>query len=260
MLFFNGTQKRLIKELPLTGLKLSACVHITKKNRLLGGLTLVEIFIVLGIIGVVAAITVPNLIQSYQKQATVEGLKTVYNTLSVAIQQSIIDNGPVSTWDMTGTTVADYGVFAETYILPYLSIAKRCQALTDECWAQKCLLLDNSVNSYFSAATNTRYSVILTNGMVVGFWPRNTWAEIHVDINGKKGPNIMGKDQFDMTMYKTATPNRGLYFYQQNQQGLSRTDLMTTGYPCAKTGSLAGFYCGALIFLDGWQIADDYPW
>ena len=219
--------------------------------------TLAEVLVVLGVIGVIAASTIPTLINNYQKQETVERLKIAYNILSVAIQQSQMDNGPISTWDMTGTTVADYGVFAEAYILPYLSIVKRCQTQTTECWAQKCLLLNKSTNSYFSAASNTSYSVILSNGMVMGFWPRNTWAEIYVDINGKKGPNIMGKDQFDMTMSKTATLNRGLYFYGQGQ---SRTALMTTGYPCAKIGSLAGWYCGAVIFLDGWQIADDYPW
>jgi len=48
--------------------------------------------------------------------------------------------------------------------------------------------------------------------------------------------------------------------YISNGSGYDRNTLKTSGYPCAKSGSLTGSYCGALILLDGWKIADDYPW
>lgn len=44
--------------------------------------TLAEVLITLGIIGVVAAITIPGLITKYQKLATVVKLKKVYSQLN----------------------------------------------------------------------------------------------------------------------------------------------------------------------------------
>ena len=43
------------------------------------GFTLAEVLITLGIIGVVAAMTIPNLITSAQKNATVTGLREAHS-------------------------------------------------------------------------------------------------------------------------------------------------------------------------------------
>ena len=59
------------------------------------GFTLAEVLITLGIIGVVAALTLPNLITQYQKNATVQGLKVAYSLLSQAVQKSISENGEI---------------------------------------------------------------------------------------------------------------------------------------------------------------------
>ena len=50
------------------------------------GFTLPEVLITLGIIGVVAALTIPNFIENYNKRATAVRLKKTYNTLATAIQ------------------------------------------------------------------------------------------------------------------------------------------------------------------------------
>jgi len=60
--------------------------------------TLAEVLITLGIIGVVAAMTMPVLMQNHKKQVTVARLKKAYNTISNAISLSEIDNGPMSDW------------------------------------------------------------------------------------------------------------------------------------------------------------------
>ena len=61
-----------------------------KKNY---GFTLAEILIALIVIGVIAAITVPTLIQNTQKQEYVSALKKAYSTLSQATQQIIAEEG-----------------------------------------------------------------------------------------------------------------------------------------------------------------------
>ncbi len=56
------------------------------------GFTLAEILITLGIIGVVAAVTIPMLISNYQKRSTETQLKKAYSLLVNASRQAIADD------------------------------------------------------------------------------------------------------------------------------------------------------------------------
>ena len=58
-----------------------------------GAFTLAEVLITLGIIGVVAALTLPSLIQKYQDQVLENQLKKTYSTLSQGIQKAMADDG-----------------------------------------------------------------------------------------------------------------------------------------------------------------------
>ena len=62
--------------------------------------TLAEILITLGIIGVVAALTLPSVITNYQKKTTIEQLKKRDSTFSQAIVQSQSENGNASEWEV----------------------------------------------------------------------------------------------------------------------------------------------------------------
>lgn len=61
--------------------------------------TLAEVLITLGIIGVVAAITLPSVIANYQKEETVAKLKKTYSVVNQAILQSIVENDDYSNWE-----------------------------------------------------------------------------------------------------------------------------------------------------------------
>ena len=58
--------------------------------------TLAEVLITLGIIGVVAAFTLPNLIANYKKNSTVEQLKVAYSTLNQAVPYQRVIYVPMS--------------------------------------------------------------------------------------------------------------------------------------------------------------------
>ncbi len=232
--------------------------------------TLAEVLITLGVIGVVAALTVPALIVKHQKQVTVTRLKETYSILNQAVISSQNDNGPIEYWDIPNATgfnadTYNYGkIFAKTYLLPYLKIIKECQYKSEDCRAKDAYRLDGSINSYSGALTNHTYNFVLSNGVVLGIWPRGDFVETYIDVNGKDKPNTSGKDIFNILLVKTSFKNAfgnfqraGVYFYGQ---GYDRDYLKTKVYPCAKSGSLSGLYCGALIMLDGWKIAPDYPW
>ena len=57
------------------------------------GFTLAEVLITLGIIGVVAAITLPTLIQNSQRRELQVGLKKGYSTISQALDMYYAENG-----------------------------------------------------------------------------------------------------------------------------------------------------------------------
>lgn len=61
--------------------------------------TLAEILITLGIIGVVAALTMPMLIGHFEKTTTATKLKKFYSVMAQATDKAMSENGDWSTWD-----------------------------------------------------------------------------------------------------------------------------------------------------------------
>ena len=69
--------------------------------------TLAEVLITIGIIGVVAALTMPVLVQNSQKKEVSVRLKKFYSTFSQAIIKSELDNSMKDDWFRTGNLVDD---------------------------------------------------------------------------------------------------------------------------------------------------------
>ena len=59
------------------------------------GFTLAEVLVTLGIIGVVSAMTVPTLMQNYQRKSYVTQLHKVYNGIIQASERYVSDNNYV---------------------------------------------------------------------------------------------------------------------------------------------------------------------
>ena len=234
------------------------------------GFTLAEVLITLGIIGVIAAMTMPTLIKHYQQHETVNRLKQTYSILSNAVRMSETENGLLETWEIPNAgrnneTYAHGKTFFENYLKTYIKMAKECKKLSNECWADKYTRTNGANNTFYSASSNYSYSIVLANGSVVSFWPRNTLCEVYIDLNGKKGPNKNGKDTFTIIISKTAKNDAygnfnksGVYMLGQ---GKTKAELTSSERGCSKTATTyAGAYCGALIMHDGWKIEKDYPW
>ena len=71
----------------------------SSKHKVQVGFTLAEVLITLGIIGVVAAMTIPTLMTNYQKKSTATQLKKTYATISNAVRLSEEENGELSGWE-----------------------------------------------------------------------------------------------------------------------------------------------------------------
>ena len=231
--------------------------------------TLAEVLITLGIIGIVAAVTLPTLISKYQKDVTAEKLRTTYSIINNAAKLSELDNDEKLNW-VFPITNSDVGPFVEKYYFPYFKGASLYNggkyAISNLSGREIYPLLTLNYNSK---------TVILSNGVFVTFlWntshTRYQW--IFVDINGLQKPNRIGRDVFVMegkqskyvTFYGAGNSINGLK-NDGNNYTEDEAENNRGGFGCSKKnkyGYYSGYHCGALIEASGWKIPedDDYPW
>lgn len=173
------------------------------KSRILAAFTLAEILIVLGIIGIVAEMTIPDLMISFQKQIYLTSFKKVYSTLNEALELMTTDNNCPGDLDCTG--IFGSGTDSETAgkeFVKYFKLAKDCGTSdTEKCWSDE--TNQNFDGSGGSGSYNGwgYYNFITADGMSFCLINNPTYAagflgHIFVDTNGPKPPNCFGKDVF----------------------------------------------------------------
>ncbi len=228
----------------------TTCVAMSKDYRK-AAFTLAEVLVTLGIIGIVAAMTMPVLIANHQKKETVAKLKKAYSILQQATIFAKQEYGEVNDWDYS-----DPYEFGQKYFKPYLKVIvdtqKEIYSWTD---------LTGNSHSY-----STWPTLILADGTYIFIYLADPGYPVNfhigVDINGKQKPNKLGRDLFLFTYYKNA-----LRTYSQYETGMpNRNNVVYPGTSgqCnvdAQGGVMGpGSYCSTLIEMDGWEIKDDYPW
>ena len=97
--------------------------------------TLAEVLITLGVIGIVAAMTLPMLIEDYRKKEIPIRMKKFYSTIESAIQLAVLDNGDMQYWTypVEQNDAESTSAFVKTYIFPYLTGIKECDAGDNKC-------------------------------------------------------------------------------------------------------------------------------
>ncbi len=78
-----------------------SAAHVTSPPIAARGFTLAETLITLGIIGIIAAITIPSLITKYRRTVASTKLKKFYSTINQAIRQSIAENDDIVYMDLS---------------------------------------------------------------------------------------------------------------------------------------------------------------
>lgn len=186
------------------------------------GFTLAEVLITLGVIGIIAALTLPSLISKYRERQVVSQVKVAYSIFDQAFRRAIGENGPIESWGLSDlTATSDVGVDDEgnnyriinyvndaniqtskilfEAISPYLKLVKSCKDGEEN----KCVIPGDNFEKSSQIAYAQKmnyYSGILSNGMsfyifgrsggckmVVGTSEplKNICATLTVDINGK---------------------------------------------------------------------------
>ena len=217
-----------------------------QKIKQLTAFTLAEVLITLGIIGIVAAMTMPTIIANYKKKVTVEKLKQTYSMFNQVLAKSQADNGDLKNWDYS---LSDED-FTQLYILPYLTSTSISRYTIHTLYTGK-----GGEYLYWS---NLAQHYLSKNGVA---WSLRTLNDVHylmIDLNGKQAPNILGVDAF--TFEISPTRNR-LEPFCANK---TREQILNTDVHACKRDNQWFYYrggcCAALIMKDGWKISDDYPW
>ena len=179
--------------------------------------TLAEVLITLGIIGIVAAMTLPTLIQKQNDAAIIASLKKNYSILSQALVKSQLKLGFFETWDIdtSGSNPEEGGTPANmknvyNAIKPELKVLKECEDKAG-CWHKgvtKDLRGSNSGRDsigigsgifIFKLADGTNISIDdfapATLNQIGSNYNKSTYA-FWVDANGDKRPNTIGRDIF----------------------------------------------------------------
>lgn len=172
--------------------------------------TMAEVLITIGIIGVVAAMTLPGLINNMQNQEKVTALKKAYSILSQATLLAIELNGDSGSW---GIKDNDTEVIERlfSYYRPQLKIIKYCSGVKGGCSVDTVKDLKGNkfhwYNNNHSIGANA-LSIRLEDGMTITFdvfsSPKNEFGVdttgpvlvFIVDVNGEKSPNQFGRDIF----------------------------------------------------------------
>ena len=183
--------------------------------------TLAEVLITLAIIGVVAAMTMPTLIQNHQKRSLEVATKKFYSMMSQAVRQYMADDGVD---DLRNTALADenYDDYESpeavesirNFVTKYLKVVKECDHDANNCFAQKYKAWDggDTLNDF---TENTNWDgcrdFVLANGVIIriGHTARKNPITLYVDLNGKKGPNRVGYDLWSMSIFYDGVIDEG---------------------------------------------------
>ncbi len=188
--------------------------------------------ITLGIIGIVAALTIPTLLAKYQEKQTVTKLKQAYSILSQAIRSVQDDVGTPDEWDLSGESYnsADSILIAQN-LLPAMKILQDCGVTGESCTYTKPYKYLNG-NGAGAFGGGNLYRVVLMNGASLSFgqWTDNETIDFYVDVNGVKPPNTIGKDLFCISWFR----DKGLY---------PLGEPMTAGYTSTCSKNSSGWGC-----------------
>lgn len=202
------------------------------KFKKLMSFTLAEVLITLGIIGVVAAMTIPPLINKSNDLELKTAWKKDYSVIANAFNLILSENGG----SIKGLcTDNNDGTCFKNLLRDKLNFQKDCPNGTarGNCW-----VLDSAAKNYLGGSgtanigTNGNVGLVLNDGTSILIWwtdgttcnAYSTWKKlcgvVYIDVNGLKSPNTQGKDIFGIEVdenkiFPLGTQGDVVYVYEQ---------------------------------------------
>ncbi len=225
------------------------------------GFTLAEVLITLGIIGVIAALTLPNLIAQHKKQTWVTQLRKTVSTLEQGFQKMRADAGGVDSLEDTEAFMkmrSNEATYGECHIWN-LGTDAVCDDLFKNYMPKYFNIVDypispsdyvyNFRNDSGADTAFDEFRMIFADGSVIGFdftigrrHPQDNNVQlpgvVHIDVNGFKAPNTYGYDVFLLGI----TPTGNL------------VDWREADYCVGDTASAGDSGCYNYLARNGWKM------
>lgn len=198
-------------------------------NKRKSAFTLAEVLITLGIIGVVAAITIPVLMAKINEQVHKTQLKKTISTLNQALKMVYNNTDTIydcyyNPYGTTGRSSTDCKAL-DAEMRKVLKISHVCETkpyekgcipkykgrdtILKERYGDDYNLDHNNKNCggfNENAILNQNTTLVLLDGTIIGYYGNNNPKYLFVDVNGNKGPNRWG---YDMFVLNITTKNEG---------------------------------------------------
>lgn len=206
--------------------------------------TLAEVLITLGIIGVVAAMTLPAIIQNNRAKELRTGLLKNYSVLQSALQKASYEQGQTITPATLGTQVL------KSLLMKELNAVKDCgresctsRTSGENTNGEATAYIINNYMTYNNKTLNSWYfddgQFMLADGSVwmIEHETNSTQIYITIDINGpNKKPNKWGHDLFTFQIVSSGKVlpmgAEGTTFTDLNQYCSSTSSAGTNGISC----------------------------
>lgn len=183
--------------------------------------TLAETLIVMGIIGVVAALTIPNLNSSTADKEKVAKLKKVYSNLQDAFGRAEAVYGPYNEWFQTDTTMDTQTTRFAERVGEFLKVSKNCgHNVNGTCMTTGQYKNIAGTHYVTTPVSADNVSAILADGTSILFskYTSDSTGIIFVDIDGPtKGLFKYGVDLFEFRVDST----NGLHYIKDYDNGIT---------------------------------------
>lgn len=214
--------------------------------------TLTELLVALGIIGAIAAVSIPSLMTRIQNRMFVTNLKSTTEAIKLLVDKQLVTS-PSRTLEGT-----DFDSITKLFTTNNFNLARTiCSNSDKSCWTTtKYKTLKNT-----SSATKSRpnYSTVkLKNGATMTYariysssvafpgTPREdtVFGHFYIDVNGDDLPNIAGRDYFEIYVSK-----RGKLYPNSN---IATNFNSVNGQKTCINGSADA--CYGVIVDNGWKM------
>ena len=217
--------------------------------------TLAEVLITLGIIGVVAAMTLPVLTANYRKKESSARLKKFYTTFNEAIKLAEAEYGDRQYWysDVAGVDLDEEG----NPIMSSAQIDKWFQKYFSKFIVLKKKLNKSGTIVYYlndGSAFQLGADDNVTSSRAITFFPGNP---------DKCGAMDYGKCKFYFLYQPVATTEDWKYHYKKGVEPCKWNwdgKVETLYNNCKRKNTQQTKSCTAIIQLNGWEIPKDYPY
>ena len=212
--------------------------------------TLAEVLITLGIIGVVAAMTMPALIQNYKRQVVETRLEKFYSSINQAIKMAELSNGERDQWFEDTNDFEKNKQWFDKYIAPNMNIVKQ---ETRNVWGHQFefyFFADGGVMGLFN--TNLRdykfFPISLDKCLNSSHW--NAPAEGRCVFSFYYNPpSRYNFEPFDHALELESNIEYSLKYHRN--YGCYNKEYSNSTWPA---------YCTKIIQYNGWKIPKDYPY